>query len=287
MEAAPGAIRIIVFAANSAWNILNFRMNLVRALLAEGLNPVALVPPGEGEAELRKAGGRGAHDPDGAGRYVASVGLPACRPLHPGPSPYQAGRVPRLYAQTEHLRLDGRVSARHTGREQRHRARNRVHSWWGPGEAGAQPLSGGAALFASCLLPQSTANHSGDTRTAARAARNFHRAATTLDAMLAIARLRELGEDKLARLKALSSVYRWQSFLYQSGGSVPAYLKVVPLLARERMLLRESARFARYPASRACKVRTARERRPPVPPGYGQRPYPILRASCRAPQCRL
>lgn len=56
MEAAPGAIRIIVFAANSAWNILNFRMNLVRALLAEGLNPVALVPPGEGEAELRKAG---------------------------------------------------------------------------------------------------------------------------------------------------------------------------------------------------------------------------------------
>jgi hypothetical protein len=95
-----------------------------------------------------------------------------------------------------------------------------------------------------CRYRLHTANHSGDTRTAARAARNFHRAATTLDAMLAIARLRELGEDKLARLKALSSVYRWQSFLYQSGGSVPAYLKVVPLLARERMLLRESARFA-------------------------------------------
>lgn len=56
MEAAPGAIRIIVFAANSAWNILNFRMNLVRALSAQGLKPVALVPPGEGELELRRAG---------------------------------------------------------------------------------------------------------------------------------------------------------------------------------------------------------------------------------------
>jgi len=56
VEAAPRADRIIVFAANSAWNILNFRMNLVRAVFAAGLKPVALVPPGEGEAELRKAG---------------------------------------------------------------------------------------------------------------------------------------------------------------------------------------------------------------------------------------
>ena len=31
-------------------------MNLVRALAAEGLKPVALVPPGQGEAELRQAG---------------------------------------------------------------------------------------------------------------------------------------------------------------------------------------------------------------------------------------
>ena len=31
-------------------------MNLVRALAAEGLKPVALVPPGDGEAELRQAG---------------------------------------------------------------------------------------------------------------------------------------------------------------------------------------------------------------------------------------
>lgn len=56
VEAAPRANRIIVFAANSAWNILNFRMNLVRALSAAGLKPVAMVPSGEGEAELRKAG---------------------------------------------------------------------------------------------------------------------------------------------------------------------------------------------------------------------------------------
>jgi glycosyltransferase involved in cell wall biosynthesis len=52
--AEPG--RTVVFAANSAWNILNFRMNLVRALKAQSLTPVALVPPGEGEEELRAAG---------------------------------------------------------------------------------------------------------------------------------------------------------------------------------------------------------------------------------------
>ena len=56
MEAAAEANRTVVFAANSAWNIVNFRMNLIRALAGEGLKPVALVPPGEGEAELRIAG---------------------------------------------------------------------------------------------------------------------------------------------------------------------------------------------------------------------------------------
>jgi glycosyltransferase involved in cell wall biosynthesis len=56
VKGSAGAGPTIVFAANSAWNILNFRMNLVRALAAEGLNPVALVPPGEGEAELRQVG---------------------------------------------------------------------------------------------------------------------------------------------------------------------------------------------------------------------------------------
>lgn len=46
----------IVFAANSAWNILNFRMNVVRAVQALGLEPVALVPPGEGVDALATAG---------------------------------------------------------------------------------------------------------------------------------------------------------------------------------------------------------------------------------------
>jgi len=58
MNAAAEANRTIVFAANSAWNILNFRMNIVRSLKAEGLTPVALVPPGDGEAELNRAGVR-------------------------------------------------------------------------------------------------------------------------------------------------------------------------------------------------------------------------------------
>ena len=56
MRSAAEANRTVVFAANSAWNIRNFRMNLVRALTAEGLAPVALVPPGEGQAELSRAG---------------------------------------------------------------------------------------------------------------------------------------------------------------------------------------------------------------------------------------
>jgi glycosyltransferase involved in cell wall biosynthesis len=56
VKAAAGADRTVVFAANSAWNILNFRMNLVRALKGQGVTPIALVPPGEGEEELRAAG---------------------------------------------------------------------------------------------------------------------------------------------------------------------------------------------------------------------------------------
>lgn len=56
MRPAAEANRTIVFAANSAWNILNFRMNLVRTLVDEGWKPVALVPPGDGGAELTQAG---------------------------------------------------------------------------------------------------------------------------------------------------------------------------------------------------------------------------------------
>ena len=56
MNGSAGAGRTIVFAANSAWNILNFRMNLVRALKAQGMSPVALVPSGAGEEQLVSAG---------------------------------------------------------------------------------------------------------------------------------------------------------------------------------------------------------------------------------------
>jgi len=56
VRSAAEASRTVVLAANSAWNILNFRMNLVQALTAEGLTPVALVPPGVGESELQRAG---------------------------------------------------------------------------------------------------------------------------------------------------------------------------------------------------------------------------------------
>jgi hypothetical protein len=58
VKPAAEANRTVVLAANSAWNILNFRMNLLRALKARGLSPVVLAPRGEGEAELRAAGVR-------------------------------------------------------------------------------------------------------------------------------------------------------------------------------------------------------------------------------------
>jgi glycosyltransferase involved in cell wall biosynthesis len=45
----------IILAANSAWNILNFRMNLIRCLRSMGTQPIAFVPPG-GAGELRDAG---------------------------------------------------------------------------------------------------------------------------------------------------------------------------------------------------------------------------------------
>lgn len=45
----------IVLAANSAFNILNFRMNLVKSLRRLGTRPIAFVPQG-GERELEAAG---------------------------------------------------------------------------------------------------------------------------------------------------------------------------------------------------------------------------------------
>jgi glycosyltransferase involved in cell wall biosynthesis len=56
LEHGLSSQRCIVFAANSAWNILNFRMNIVRAVQGLGAAPVALVPPGEGVEALQNCG---------------------------------------------------------------------------------------------------------------------------------------------------------------------------------------------------------------------------------------
>jgi glycosyltransferase involved in cell wall biosynthesis len=86
-------------------------------------------------------------------------------------------------------------------------------------------------------------NHSGDTRTVDRAARNYHRAAATLDAMNRIAEMRGLGIEIGARLKERAKLYRWQSGLYRKESSLLSYLRILPLLVREGLLLRETARF--------------------------------------------
>ena len=65
-----------------------------------------------------------------------------------------------------------------------------------------------------------------------------------MDAMHRIAQQRGIAEGICAGLKARSSLYRWQTSLYQDGGSVPAYLKMLPVLGRQGLLMRESVRFA-------------------------------------------
>ena len=49
---------LLAISANSAWNILNFRRPLLKALLSAGYRIAALVPPGDGHAELDAAGVR-------------------------------------------------------------------------------------------------------------------------------------------------------------------------------------------------------------------------------------
>ena len=38
--------RVVAIAANSSWNILHFRLNLIRAIAAKGYDPVILSPDG-------------------------------------------------------------------------------------------------------------------------------------------------------------------------------------------------------------------------------------------------
>jgi len=48
--------RLLALSANSAWNLLNFRRGLLLALIEEGYDIVALVPPGDSVAELERTG---------------------------------------------------------------------------------------------------------------------------------------------------------------------------------------------------------------------------------------
>lgn len=57
-SARPGERRapLVALAANSAWNILNFRTSLVEALQADGYRLLVIVPPGDDVAALEKIG---------------------------------------------------------------------------------------------------------------------------------------------------------------------------------------------------------------------------------------
>ena len=48
--------RLLALSANSAWNLLNFRRGLLLALMERGYSITALVPSGEGVAELQQLG---------------------------------------------------------------------------------------------------------------------------------------------------------------------------------------------------------------------------------------
>jgi len=48
--------RLLALSANSAWNLLNFRRGLLLALLEQGYPIAALIPAGEGVAELERMG---------------------------------------------------------------------------------------------------------------------------------------------------------------------------------------------------------------------------------------
>lgn len=90
------------------------------------------------------------------------------------------------------------------------------------------------------------ANHSGDTRTAARASRNFRRAARTLAAMIAIAE-RNGVEDVYTRVLAgHRRFYDWVADLYQGrrAATFIRYPALLPYLARDGRLAKESLRFA-------------------------------------------
>lgn len=56
IQASQTSERLLAISANSAWNLLNFRVGLLQALIRRGYLLAAIIPPGDGEAELEKIG---------------------------------------------------------------------------------------------------------------------------------------------------------------------------------------------------------------------------------------
>ncbi|WP_037501132.1 glycosyltransferase [Sphingomonas jaspsi] len=88
------------------------------------------------------------------------------------------------------------------------------------------------------------ANHSGDAGSASRAARNFRRAANTLDAMIEIAG-RFGVETGVASLRQRATSYRYLSGLYGGGrlSSLPNFARSAPSFAARGLLAKETIRL--------------------------------------------
>jgi glycosyltransferase involved in cell wall biosynthesis len=56
VDAKQGSQRLLAVSANSVWNLLNFRLGLLQALIRQGYSLSALVPPSQATSELEKAG---------------------------------------------------------------------------------------------------------------------------------------------------------------------------------------------------------------------------------------
>lgn len=66
---------IVCVVANSAWNLVNFRLGLIRALIAQGHTVHILVPDGPETAQMRDAGGQ---------VHLVSMDCKGTHPLHDG-----------------------------------------------------------------------------------------------------------------------------------------------------------------------------------------------------------
>lgn len=88
-------------------------------------------------------------------------------------------------------------------------------------------------------------NHSGDARTAERAARNFKRTANTHDAMARIALIRHVAPALRKQANSSARFTRAQADLYAGRrvGAAAAFMMSVPFAWRRRILVKESVRF--------------------------------------------